>query len=197
MLKIYTVCLATLLLLSVSPFVSAATIGQVEQFNLIGENAAVLTGGPGSAIGGNMATICQGQSVVECCILSGIQSENSMLSQSADAAGKCGILSVLQEAAIGGAQEQLASTCGPKAQGQMLNVGLGQVASMVNADGGAGGGQGAVTDQQQTVFGDGIMNESQFVGATQYADVSGKCGADAVATNLIGVTAQQTQMAAN
>lgn len=194
MRKFYKVCIATLLLLAAGPLALGGSIGQVENFTLIGENAAAISSGPASAISGNMAEICQGQSLNQCCGLGAIQSEDSILSQSADAIGKCGILSVLQDAIIGGTQEQLATACSTQAQGQLLTVNLGQLVSKTNGEGTAGGAQGSVTDQNQSIYGSGLLTECQFIGATQYADVSGACGSDAIAANTLGVTGSQTQM---
>lgn len=196
MLKVYGVCVATVLLLSASAFATSPLggIGQSQNFNIIGENMVSMIDGPGSTAAGNMSTISQGQSVIECCKLTGMQNESSMLSQSANACGKCGILGVLQGAMVGGAQEQLANSCSLKGQGQIFNMGLMQSATKTGGEGGASGAQGSVTDQEQSILGGGVMSECQFVGATQYADVSGACGSDSLAANTLGITASQTQM---
>ena len=84
MLKVYGVCVATVLLLSASAFATSplSGIGQMQSFNIVGENMVNLIGGPGSSSAGNMSTVTQGQSVIECCKLTGMQNENSMLLQS-------------------------------------------------------------------------------------------------------------------
>ncbi len=194
MSKIYAMSLTLVLLFSVGTFATGIGIlDQVQQQQLCGDNTVIQCGGIGTATSGNMAQICQGQSATEICGLVGIQNANSMLTQSADACGKCALLSVVQGAIIGGAQEQLAVPCGPVTQGEMLSVNLAQLTKKDNGCGVASGGQGVVSDQNQSVCGTGLTTESQFIGATQCGNVSGECDSS-LAQSIINITGTQTQM---
>lgn len=193
MLRTYVVCLATVLVLSAG---AHAGIGQIEDFDIIGDVLVLVVGGPGSATGGNMATVGHGQSATLPSGLAAMQNENAMLSQSAGVVGSGGplSLSVVQSGMAGGWQEQLAfSLAGPKAQGQSLGVGLLQTAQKVNGPGNAGGAQGFVANQNQAIVGGGAMSESQFIGAAQYANVSGASSSNGIVVNALGITATQLQ----
>lgn len=192
MLRAYVVCLATVLVLSAG---AHAGIGQMEQFDIVEGNLVLLVGGPGSATGGNMATVGHGQFATLPGGTTAMQNENAMLSQSAGVVGSGGLFGVFQGGIAGGAQEQLAlGFAGPKAQGQELGVGLLQIALKGNGRGNAGGAQGFVSNQNQTLVGrGGVMNESQFIGAAQYANVSGGGSSGGLVVNALCVTATQLQ----
>lgn len=193
MFRTYVVCLATVLVLSAG---AHAGIGQIENFDIIGDNFVLIVGGPGSSTGGNMATVGHGQSTTLPGGLTAIQNENVMLSQSAGVTGSGGLLSVVQGGIASGMQEQLAlSLGGPKLQGQALGVGLLQTAIKENGPGNAGGAQGFVSNQNQALVGGGAMNESQFIGAAQYANISGASSSDGLVVNFLGITATQLQTA--
>ena len=193
MFRTYVVCLATVLVLSAG---AHAGIGQIEDFDIIGDNFVLLVGGPGSSTGGNMATVGHGQSTTLPGGLTAIQNENAMLSQSASVVGSGGLLSVVQGGIAGGLQDQLAlSLGGPKLQGQVLGVGLLQTVIKENGPGNAGGAQGFVSDQNQALVGGGAMTESQFIGAAQYANISGASSSDGLVVNFLGITAVQLQTA--
>lgn len=193
MLRAYVVCLATVLVLSAG---AHAGIFQIDQFDIIGGNF-VLIGGPGSATSGNMGTYSHGQSVILPCGPSAMQNQNAMLSQGAGVVGSGGLHTVAQGAMACGVQGQLAlGLTGPKVQGQTLGVGLLQGALNVGGPGSAGGAQGFVANQNQVLaVGGGTMSESQFIGAAQYANVSGGCSSGGLVVNALSINATQLQMA--
>lgn len=192
MLRAYVVCLATVLVLSAG---AHAGISQIDQFNIIGKNLALVVGGPGSATVGNMATVIQGQSTILPGGTAAIQNQNAMLSQGAGVVGSGGLVGIFQGAKACGAQGQLAlGFAGPKVQGQALGVNLLQAALKGNGPGSAGGAQGFVSNQNQVLVGGGrVMNESQFIGAAQYANVSG--AGSSLVVNALCISATQLQMA--
>lgn len=199
MLKIFSICVATVLVLSSGAFAipSKSGLGQTECFNMIGENQVSIDGWCGSATSGNMSTVDQEQKIGKLCNIGARQSESSMLTQSADASGKCGDLDVYQLGTVDASQEQLASKICWKAlttQEQSLDVEIGQTVEKDGGYGTASGAQGSISEQSQSIKDRGIiMNASQCIGAIQYANVSGL--SDAFAGNYTSVTAEQTQKA--
>lgn len=199
--KIYATCLAATLLLSAGTFATGylgvKSIGQAENFDIYGKNVVSLIGGYGSITSGNIGKVDQSQSSKGLFNLWATQSENSKLNQNADASGKCGTFNVVQIGNAEGAQNQLASNTWRNkstSQGQSLEVNLGQTLEKSGGFGGVSGVQSSISDQNQSVVGAGsIMKESQFIGAMQYADISGSAWTNADALNYISVITDQKQ----
>jgi hypothetical protein len=201
MVKRYAVCIAVTLLLSVEVFAmgntSMGNIGQTQSFDMYGSNPASVIG-HGSSTSSNMADVDQTQNLKKLCSTILTQHEKSMLTQGSDVSAKCGSLRVCQEGSAQGFQNQLLANMGRKGmtmQGQSLEMSLQQTALKKCGSGSAEGSQGSLSEQSESVIGQGIvMNSSQTIGAIQTANISGSTGSNAIASNVVNIAAHQSQM---
>jgi hypothetical protein len=201
MKKIYAACLAVTLLLSVGSFAAGylgvKSIGQAENFDIYGKNMVSVIGGYGSTTSVNIGKVDQSQSSKGLFNIWASQSETSKLNQNADASGKCGNFNVVQTGSAEGAQNQASSNTwrnNSTSQGQSLEVNLGQSLEKNGGFGNAGGVQSSISEQSQSIGGAGsIMNESQFIGAMQKAEISGSPWSDTEVFGYISVITNQQQ----
>ena len=170
-----------------------ALVGQSEYFGLGAENLVILSGGPGTAYGGNTASVGQGQLVTD----SGggniiaLQNEAGILNQGASTVGLSGALGALQSAGTAGYQWQIAGL-GLGLQGQSLALNLGQDMEKNDGVGGVVAGQGVVVGQVQIVATPyGISGDAQFAGVSQFGSVGGGAGSSAVINKDLSVGANQ------
>jgi hypothetical protein len=195
MLRKCLLSVAVILLLSSGVF---ADIGQVQDFSIGALNLVGRYGGTGSARGGNIAIVNHSQELHKPFRGGGVvarQEEKGILVQFGIARGTGGVSGVAQRANVQGLQGQLIGRFGPRAQGQHLNVGLGQVAIKAGGVGGAVGAQGFVGSQTQTITTPHMTStESQFVGVAQYSKVSGGRGSNAIVVNTVNVNMGQRQI---
>ena len=191
MLRGFSLSVAVILLLSSGAF---AAIGQAEGFSIGALNMVQRVGGAGWAEGGNLVGHSQKAYAAG---TAAIQKETGILTQGARAVGICGATKILQNASADGLQSQLVvpGKHGFQAQGQSLTVGLDNVVRKTGGVGGAAGAQGFVGGQSQVlVTPGGTSANSQFVGAAQYASVSGGPGSNVVVNNSLDVQMGQSQI---
>ena len=192
MLRKCLLSVAVILLLSSG---ALAGIGQVQGFEIGALNLVGRCGGRGSAEGGNIAIVNHSQEVFKPLRGSVWQEEKGILVQCGSASGTGGVSGVAQQANVQGLQGQLTGPFGTTAQGQCLDVSLGQVAIKAGGVGGAVGAQGFVGSQTQTIATPRmITTESQFVGVAQYSNVSGGLGSNAIVVNTVDVKMGQGQI---
>ena len=193
MLRGFSLSVAVILLLSSGTF---AAIGQAEGFSIGALNMVQKVGGAGWAEGGNLAIVGHSQKV-HTAGTAAIQKEAGILIQGAKAFGICGATKIKQDASVDGLQSQLVvpGKHGFQAQGQSLTVGLDNVVRKTGGIGGASGAQGFIGGQKQTlVTPSGTGTNSQFVGAAQFASVSGGPGSNVVVNNSLDVQMGQSQI---
>lgn len=193
MLRKCLISIAVILLLSSG---APADIGQIGGFSVGAVNLVGRHGGPSSAKGGNIAIVNQSQGVHKPFFgISARQEAKGILVQCGSARGAGGVSGVAQRASVDGLQGQLTQRFGPTVQGQYLNVGLKQVAFKAGGVGGAGGAQGFIGGQSQTIATPHVTSkESQFVGVAQYSNVSGGPGSKAIVINTVNVKMGQGQI---
>lgn len=170
-----------------------ALVGQAEYFGLGAENLVILSGGPGTAYGGNTASIGQGQIATDSSggNIIAMQNEAGILNQGTSAVGLSGALGALQSAGAGGEQWQLAGL-GLGLQGQSLALLLGQDMEKNDGVGGTVSGQGVVVGQVQIVATPyGISGDAQFAGVSQFGSIGGGAGSSAVVNKDLSVGANQ------
>ena len=193
MLRGFSLSVAVILLLSSGAF---AAIGQAEGFSIGALNMVQRVGGAGWAEGGNFVMVGHSQKAYAAGTAA-IQKETGILTQGARAVGICGATKILQNASADGLQSQLVvpGKHGFQAQGQSLTVGLDNVVRKTGGVGGAAGAQGFVGGQNQIlVTPGGTSVNSQFVGAAQFASVSGGSGSNVVVNNSLDVQMGQSQI---
>ena len=189
----FSLSVAVILLLSSGAF---AAIGQAEGFSIGALNMVQRVGGAGWAEGGNFVMVGHSQKAYAAGTAA-IQKETGILTQGARAGGICGATKILQNASADGLQSQLVvpGKHGFQAQGQSLTVGLDNVVRKTGGVGGAAGAQGFVGGQNQIlVTPGGTSVNSQFVGAAQFASVSGGSGSNVVVNNSLDVQMGQSQI---
>jgi hypothetical protein len=193
MLRSFSLSVAVILLLSSGVF---ACIGQAEGFSISAVNMVQRVGGAGWAESGNIVKVGHGQKAYAAGTAA-IQKETGILIQGAKAAGLGGATKIKQNASIYGRQGQIIASGKPgiRAQGQSLTVGLDNVIRQAGGIGGAVGAQGLIGAQNQVMITpNGIGVNSQFVGATQYAEVSSGPGSNVVINNSMNVNMGQNQI---
>ena len=193
MLRSFSLSVGVILLLSSGVF---AAIGQAEGFSISALNMVQRVGGAGWAESGNMVMVGHSQKV-HAAGTAAIQKETGILTQGARAVGICGATKIQQNASVDGLQSQLVvpGKHGFQAQGQSLTVGLDNVVRKTGGIGGAVGAQGFVGAQNQVMITpNGTSANSQFVGAAQFASVSGGPGSNVVVKNTLDVQMGQSQI---
>jgi len=193
MFKGLSISIVVVLLLSYGTF---ADIGQVEGFSIGAGNVIERVGGAGWAEGGNTVMVAHGQEAYTVG-MAAIQEETGVLTQSAGAGGVGGTTAVLQQASANGLQGQVIGSgrAGPREQGQNLTVSLDNIILKAGGIGGAIGAQGFVGGQNQIlVTPSGTSANSQFVGAAQFAAVSGGPGSNLLVNNTLDVKMCQDQI---
>lgn len=172
-----------------------ALVGQTEYFGLGAENLVILSGGPGTASGGNTASVGQGQLATDTGggNIIAMQNEAGILNQGTSAVGLSGALGALQSAGAGGEQWQLVGLgLGLGLQGQNLALLLGQDMEKNDGVGGTVAGQGVVVGQVQIVATPyGISGDAQFAGVSQFGSIGGGAGSSAVINKDLSVGANQ------
>lgn len=197
MLKVFSISVIIILLLS---FSALANISQSEGYSIDAFNGVGRVGGASSAEGGNMAMIGHSQEAhVPYRGGVALQDETGILTQSASAVGIGGATFVSKDASVEGLQDQLIAGYRGSLlkEGQLLKLNLGQEVHKFRGMGGAVGAQGFVGGQNQIIATPGMFSaESQFVGAVQYAAVSGGPCSNAFVDNNLDVKMDQGQMIA-
>ena len=193
MLRGFSLSVAVILLLSSGAF---AAIGQAEGFFIGALNMVQKVGGTGWAEGGNLVMVGHSQKV-HAAGTAATQKETGILTQGARAVGLCGATKIIQHASVDCLQSQLVmpGKHGFQAQEQSLTVGLDNVVRKTGCIGGAVGAQDFVGAQDQILATPGGTSEnSQFVGAAQFASVSGGPGSNVVVSNSLDVQMGQSQI---
>jgi len=192
MLKCFVYSLVIVLLVSAG---ATAGIQQLQDFTIGVTNAVDLLHGHSSGIGSQIAVVNSEQFAPEVCRLWAIQDENAILHQAGSAVGRCAVLSLLQQGAAIGAQEQfLTDGCGPKSQGQVLGVGLVQEITRSEGPGGASATHDFVGDRLQALGSvSGSMSQDQFLHAIEQTDINGAADSEGRVTSGAVVTATQLQ----
>lgn len=197
MLKVFSLFAVVILFLSSGAF---AVINQAEGFSIDAFNGVGRVGAASWAEGGDMVMVGHSQEAhVPYRGGVAIQDETGILTQSASAVGTGGATFVSQDASIKGLQDQLIAGYRGSLikEGQSLNLNLGQEVHKFGGIGGAVGAQGFVGGQNQIAASPGQFSaESQFVGAVQYAAVSGGPCSNAFVHNNLDVKMDQGQMIA-
>lgn len=190
--KKFLISVLVILLLSSGAF---AGIGQVQGFSIGAVNMVKRVGGPGSAESLNIAIVGHKQKAGSfCCGSVAMQKEVGILGQYASVDGRGGKSFVLQGATVQGLQGQLVVGRGPKAQGQSLNMSLGQLTVKNGGVGGAIGVQGFVGYQTQRIDTPRTKStQSQFVGAVQYSNISGSPSSNIVVGSILDINMGQGQ----
>lgn len=193
MLRDFSLSVVVILLMSSG---ALAAIGQAEGFSIGALNVVQRVGGAGWAEGGNLVMVGHSQKAY-IVGAAAMQKETGILTQSASVYGTCGITKVMQNASADGRQSQLVISGKPgfQAQGQSLTVGLDNVVRQSGSIGGAQGAQSFVGGQNQIlVTPGGTTANSQFVGAAQFAAVSGGPNTSVVVNNSLDVKMGQSQI---
>jgi len=197
MLKVLLLSAVVIMLLSSG---ALANIGQAEDFSIDAFNRVGRVGGAGWAEGGNMVMVGHSQEAhVPYRGGVAIQDETGILTQSASAGGTGGATFISQDASVEGLQDQLIAGYRGSLikEGQSLKLNLGQEVHKFSGIGGAVGAQGFVGGQNQIIATPGQFSaESQFVGAVQYAAVSGGPCSNAFVDNNLDVKMDQGHMIA-
>jgi hypothetical protein len=193
MIRGFSLSVAVILLLSSG---ALAAIGQAEGFSIGAQNMVQRVGGAGWAEGGNLVVVGHSQKAY-IVGATAMQKEAGILTQNASVYGACGSTKVQQNASADGLQSQLVMLGKPgfQAQGQSLAVGLDNQVRQSGSIGGAEGAQSFVGGQNQVlVTPGGTSANSQFVGAAQFAAVSGGRNTNVVVNNSLDVKMCQNQI---
>lgn len=152
---------------------SFGAIGQAQGFLLVGENGAMLAGGPlGAAQNTNVAVVGHNQESTDPYhFVTSLQSENGVLVQGAYAVGMNGLVGVAQVGKVLGGQLQ---DGGLGIQDQFLNTNFGQDVAKVGGIGAALGVQGFIGVQVQLIVSPhGASTNVQYLGIGQVDSVGG------------------------
>ena len=178
-------------------FVSGLCLGDIEQdqgYALDGRSAATLLRGHGTVGDSKILTVMLGQTTFQECGLWAIQDDDAIFLQRTAGVGNCAILDTLQIGqAVGQQSQSIGSLLGEKAQGQGLEVGLGQSASKIDA-GALATRQGFVGHRLQTAGSPyGLLAEGQLVNLTQNSCLAGSAGSNgqAVANSYLNTNQAQ------
>jgi hypothetical protein len=192
MLRKFLILSIFILLLAPGAF---ADIGQVQGFSIGSLNIVARCGPVGSAQGGNMVMVGQGQDLQKYCPpMTAKQQQGGMLVQCGTAQGRRGVSGVLNSAKVQGLQGQQIKPFGSSLQGQSLDVKLGQIALKHRGVGLTQGTQSFIGGQNQTISTPRMTStESQLVGVGQYANISGGPGSSALVVNSVDVKMGQGQ----
>jgi hypothetical protein len=119
------------------------------------------------------------------------------LGQVGNTVGSCSLIGLSQDLSIAGLQSQeVAESCGPKAQVQSLGLGAQQTLAKADGEGNADalhtivlqGGQGVSNAA-------GSLSEAQTIMGMQTSSITGQAGATGLVNSLMNVTTAQTQAA--
>ena len=193
MYKDFTLSVVVVLLMSSG---ALAAVGQAEGFSIGALNMVQRVGRAGWAEGGNLVVVGHSQKTYFVGAAA-MQKETGILIQNASVCGACGITKVQQNASADGRQSQrvMSGRGGFQTQGQSLNVGLDDVMRQTGTIGGADGAQSFVGGQNQIlVTPGGTSANSQFVGAAQFAEVSGGRNTNVVINNSLDIKMDQNQI---
>jgi hypothetical protein len=193
MYKGFTLSVLVVLLMSSG---ALAAVGQAEVFSIGALNMVQRVGRAGWAEGGNLVMVGHSQKAYFVGAAA-MQKETGILIQNASVYGACGKTKVQQNASVDGRQSQLVMTGrgGFQIQGQSLNVSLNDVVRQNGTIGGADGAQSFVGGQNQILITPGGTSaNSQFVGAAQFAEVSGGQNTNVVVNNSLDIKTDQNQI---
>jgi hypothetical protein len=193
MYKDFTLSVVVVLLMSSG---ALAAVGQAEGFSIGALNMVQRVGRAGWAEGGNLVMVGHSQKAYFVGAAA-MQKETGILIQNASVCGACGITKVRQNASVDGRQHQIVRSGrgGFQTQGQSLNVSLDDVIRQTGTIGGADGAQSFVGGQNQIlVTPGGTSANSQFVGAAQFAEVSGGRNTNVVINNSLDIKMDQNQI---
>ena len=178
-----------------------AFLGQQQGFHIGGANKLIWYGGVGTARGGNTATVGQEQEMFSTRHggTYGLQKEAGVFVQSGTISNVSGPSSITQSASIGGLQGQGVTGGCYRAAGQGQGLCL-DMATLVNKPSGVGdvrATQSFVGGQSQKVFTPtSISAQSQFVDATQYANITTAPNSDPLVKNSLDIQLGQNQSVA-
>ena len=193
MYKDFTLSVVVVLLMSSG---ALAAVGQAEGFSIGALNMVQRVGRAGWAEGGNLVVVGHSQKTYFVGAAA-MQKETGILIQNASVYGACGKTKVRQNASADGRQSQrvMSGRGGFQTQGQRLNVSLDGVMLQTGTIGGADGAQSFVGGQNQIlVTPGGTSANSQFVGAAQFAEVSGGRNTNVVINNSLDIKMDQNQI---
>ena len=177
--------------------VSGLCLGDIEQdqgYAIDGRSAATLLRGHATIGDSKILTVMLGQTTFAECGLWAIQDDNAIFLQRTAGVGNCAILETLQVGqAVGQQSQSIGSLAGEKAQGQGLEVGLGQSASKIDA-GALATRQGFVSHRPQTAGSPyGLLAEDQLVNLSQNSCLAGSAGSNGQAVTNSYLNTNQSQ----
>ena len=192
MLRIHLLSLTTVL------FISAGVLADITQdqgFAIGADNLITLLHNKNIADNINLGTVTNDQTAINHCGLWAIQNDNAIFTQKGYAIGTCSQIGVLQSGTATGEQLQLlVGCCGQKAQGQNLEVNLGQEVSKSNGEGTATATHEFFGDRLQALGSvGGSLNGDQFVSITQNSNIQGEPCADGQVDSIAYISTTQAQ----
>ena len=195
MLKVVTVSVAVVLLVSSGAFAQVGIISQLQNTNIMLGNTVQLLQGTQAADAIQNLAVCNDQTSTRACGAIAGQSFLANLAEIGHASGECAIVGVIQGLTAVGMQAQaIGDACGPKTQGQSLAMVAEQ--GLIKAQGpGAGSGlhQIVLREDQGAANPAGTMQESSAVLGLQSSNLTGAACATGAVNSTMGVTTVQTQ----
>jgi len=195
MLKVVTVSVAVVLLVSSGAFAQVGIISQLQNTNIgLGNTVQLLQGHQAADAIQNLA-VANDQSANRACGAIAGQSLLANLAEIGHASGDCAIVGVIQGLTAVGMQAQaIGDACGPKTQGQSLAM-IAQQGLIKSEGPGAGSGlhQIVLREDQGAANPAGAMRESSAVLGLQSSNLTGAACATGAVNSTMSVNTIQTQ----